>query len=251
ISHALKTRQHAQWPSTSFLTIKLDGVSSFTHLSSAPITTTFTTYLFPFHQGHFDHSISYLPPIVYRPSIHLLHWHSLALAHHLPLQFHFHFRESTMSVEVARLCKTSLLSANVGTGENEVQNGRDFYKFFFTNYPTLRVYFKGAENFTADDVQKSDRFEKQGQRILLATHILAETFANQDVFKAYVRETINRHRIYKMDPALWLAFFTVFTGYLETKTKLDDATKKAWAELGKVFNEEAQTHLKNSGLPHA
>ncbi|KAF8373593.1 hypothetical protein PRIPAC_80022 [Pristionchus pacificus] len=155
-----------------------------------------------------------------------------------------------MSVEVARLCKHSLESARVGTDEDKVQNGRDFYKFFFTNYPDLRVYFKGAEKFTADDVQKSERFEKQGQRILLAVHVLAETYANQEVFKAYVRETINRHRIYKMDPALWLAFFTVFVGYLGTKTTLDEATKNAWAEMGKVFNEEAQTHLKNSGLPH-
>ncbi|KAF8382880.1 glb-1, partial [Pristionchus pacificus] len=157
---------------------------------------------------------------------------------------------STMSVEVARLCKASMESAKVGTEEDKLQNGRDFYKFFFTNFPDLRVYFKGAEKFTADDVQKSERFEKQGQRLLLAVHILAETYANQEVFKAYVRETINRHRVYKMDPSLWLAFFTVFTMYLETKTKLDEETKKAWAEMGKVFNEEAQTHLKNSNLPH-
>ncbi|KAF8373259.1 hypothetical protein PRIPAC_79688 [Pristionchus pacificus] len=155
-----------------------------------------------------------------------------------------------MSAEVARLCKHSLESARVGTEEDKIQNGRDFYKFFFTNYPDLRVYFKGAENFTADDVQKSERFEKQGQRILLAVHVLAETYANQEVFKAYVRETINRHRQFKMDPALWLAFFTVFVGYLGTKTTLDEATKNAWAEMGRVFNEEAQMHLKNSGLPH-
>ncbi|GMR45288.1 hypothetical protein PMAYCL1PPCAC_15483 [Pristionchus mayeri] len=155
-----------------------------------------------------------------------------------------------MSVEVARLCKESLSHAMVGTEEANLQHGRDFYKYFFTNYPDLRVYFKGAEKFTAEDVQKSERFEKQGQRILLAVHVLAESYANQEVFKAYVRETINRHRIYKMDPALWLAFFTVFKGYLETKTKLDDATTKAWDEMAKVFNAEAQVHLKNSGLPH-
>lgn len=45
--------------------------------------------------------------------------------------------------------------------QNE-QNGKDFYKFFFTNYPDLRKYFKGAEHYVADDVQKSERFAKQG-----------------------------------------------------------------------------------------
>ena len=29
---------------------------------------------------------------------------------------------------------------------------------FFTNFPDLRVYFKGAEKFTAEDVQKSERW---------------------------------------------------------------------------------------------
>ncbi|GMR59117.1 hypothetical protein PMAYCL1PPCAC_29312, partial [Pristionchus mayeri] len=95
---------------------------------------------------------------------------------------------SPMSLDVARLCKSSMESARVGTEEDKLQNGRDFYKFMFTNFPDLRVYFKGAEKFTADDVQKSERFEKQGQRLLLAVHILAETYANQEVFKAYVRE---------------------------------------------------------------
>ena len=154
-----------------------------------------------------------------------------------------------MSAAVAQHVKTSLKAANLGKDEQALQDGKDFYKYFFTNFPTLRVYFKGAENFTAEDVQKSERFEKQGQRILLAVHILAETFENPSVFNAYIRETINRHRQYKMDPALWLAFFTVFTGYLGTKTTLTKDQQDAWAELGKVFNEEAQKHLKESGLP--
>lgn len=33
-----------------------------------------------------------------------------------------------------------------------------FLSSFFTNFPDLRKYFKGSENFTADDVQKSERF---------------------------------------------------------------------------------------------
>ncbi|KAE9412733.1 hypothetical protein Angca_006270, partial [Angiostrongylus cantonensis] len=79
----------------------------------------------------------------------------------------------------------------------------------FTHHPDLRRYFKGAESFTAEDVQKSERFEKQGQRILLAVYLLANTFDDEETFRAYARETVNRHRVYKMDPALWEVSFQI------------------------------------------
>uniref|UniRef100_A0A914DKM4 Globin family profile domain-containing protein n=1 Tax=Acrobeloides nanus TaxID=290746 RepID=A0A914DKM4_9BILA len=151
--------------------------------------------------------------------------------------------------EIKNLCQKSLEAAKIGTGETEVQNGIDFYKFMFGNFPDLRVYFKGAEKFTPEDVQKSDRFKKQGQRILLACHILGNTFDDEMTFKAYARETVNRHRQFKMDPPLWKAFFAVFVAFLETKTKLDEKTKKAWDDLGEVFAKECYRHLKDCGLP--
>ncbi|CAJ0956927.1 unnamed protein product, partial [Mesorhabditis belari] len=156
----------------------------------------------------------------------------------------------TVDKNDVKLIKDSLAKVMVGTGAENLQHGRDFYKYFFTNFPDLRVYFKGAEKYTAEDVQKSERFEKQGQRILLATHILANTYEDLEVFKAYARETVTRHRQFKMDPALWLAFFTVFVGYLKSKNAIDDdETEAAWHRLGKIFNEECQKHLKASGLP--
>ncbi|VDM64841.1 unnamed protein product [Angiostrongylus costaricensis] len=120
----------------------------------------------------------------------------------------------------------------------------------FTHHPDLRRYFKGAESFTAEDVQKSERFEKQGQRILLAVYLLANTFDDEETFRAYARETVNRHRVYKMDPALWGAFFTVFVNFLDSRAALTDEQKAAWKELAKVFDEECQSHLKDLGLPH-
>ncbi|VDM51812.1 unnamed protein product [Angiostrongylus costaricensis] len=105
--------------------------------------------------------------------------------------------------DVKKHVRASLKSVPVGKSPAELQNGKDFYKFFFTNYPDLRRYFKGAENFTAEDVQKSERFQNQGQRLLLAVHLLADTFDDEATFRAYARETINRHRIFKMDPVLW------------------------------------------------
>ncbi|KAF1761016.1 hypothetical protein GCK72_009269 [Caenorhabditis remanei] len=152
--------------------------------------------------------------------------------------------------EIRDLCVKSLEEKMVGTEEKNVDNGNGFYRYFFTNFPDLRVYFKGAEKYTAEDVKKSERFDKQGQRILLACHLIANVYTNEEVFKAYVRETINRHRIYKMDPALWMAFWTVFTGYLRSTGSLTDQQKAAWMELGKEFNAECQEHLKNSNLPY-
>ncbi|CAI5452078.1 unnamed protein product [Caenorhabditis angaria] len=152
--------------------------------------------------------------------------------------------------EIRDICVKTLEEKMVGTAPENIESGRGFYKYFFTNFPDLRVYFKGAEKYTAEDVQKSERFEKQGQRLLLACHLIANVYDNEEVFKAYVRETINRHRIYKMDPALWMAFFSVWTGYLEESGSLTDEQKSAWMELGKEFNSESQSHLKSLNLPH-
>ncbi|KAL6743158.1 hypothetical protein Aduo_016235 [Ancylostoma duodenale] len=152
--------------------------------------------------------------------------------------------------EVKKLVKSSLESVAIGKGPKEIQNAKDFYKYMFTHHPDLRRYFKGAESFTADDVQRSERFEKQGQRILLAVFILADTFDDEPTFRAYARETINRHRQYRMDPELWSTFFTVYVNFLASRGPLSDEQKKAWALLDEVFDEECQSHLKELGLPH-
>ncbi|PIO75713.1 globin [Teladorsagia circumcincta] len=126
--------------------------------------------------------------------------------------------------ELKKHVKKSLELVPIGAGPNEVQGAKEFYKYMFTQHPDLRKYFKGAENYTADDVQKSERFDKQGQRILLAMYILADTIDD--------------------------AFFTVYVNFLETRGKLTDEQKAAWKEMGRVFDEECQSHLKTLGLPH-
>lgn len=37
----------------------------------------------------------------------------------------------------------------------------------FTHYPNLRIHFRGAERFNAQQVQESERFRRQGQRLML------------------------------------------------------------------------------------
>ncbi|KAL7073011.1 hypothetical protein ACQ4LE_007673 [Meloidogyne hapla] len=154
-------------------------------------------------------------------------------------------------LEIKSLCIESISKLKIGTGLEEKQNGKDFYKYFFTNYPDLRVYFKGAEKFTADDVQKSERFEKQGQRILLALHLTARVYSDEMVFDSYIQETINRHRQFKLEPGLWMAFWTVWTGFLANKVGLDERHKNAWMALGQDFAKAANKHLKLLGLPTA
>ncbi|KAF8359553.1 hypothetical protein PRIPAC_94548, partial [Pristionchus pacificus] len=90
---------------------------------------------------------------------------------------------SKMSVETARLIKQSLKTIGLGGDAEKVQTGKDFFKYFFTNYPDLRVYYKGSETFTAEDVQKSDGFD--GQKLFLAVHLLAEIYDNQEVAHLY------------------------------------------------------------------
>lgn len=59
--------------------------------------------------------------------------------------------------EISDLCVKSLEGRMVGTEAQNIENGNAFYRYFFTNFPDLRVYFKGAEKYTADDVKKSER----------------------------------------------------------------------------------------------
>ncbi|ETN82814.1 globin [Necator americanus] len=168
--------------------------------------------------------------------------------------------------EVKKLVKQSLELVPIGKGPKEIQNGKDFYKYMFTHYPNLRQYFKGAESFTADDVQKSERsnkitsnktskdlflrFDKQGQRILVGVYVLADTIDDEPTFRAYSREMVNKHRPFKMEPEYWSAFFTVWVNFLASRGSLTNEQKKAWEQLGKLFDEECQSYLKALGLPH-
>ncbi|MFH4973556.1 hypothetical protein AB6A40_000265 [Gnathostoma spinigerum] len=158
---------------------------------------------------------------------------------------------NTMSRDAVRdLCIKSLKNASLGEDEKSIQDGKDFYKNMFGKHPELRTYFKGAEKFTPDDVQASERFAKQGQRILLGVHLIARVYDDPATFHAYARETVNRHRIFKMDPSLWKGFFPVLLEYLRTKTQVDKETEEAWNILGEDFGNECLKHLKNLGLPH-
>ncbi|EPB70497.1 globin [Ancylostoma ceylanicum] len=132
-------------------------------------------------------------------------------------------------------------------------HGRDFYKFFFTTHPEHRRYYKGAENFNADDVEKSERFDKLGNAILLNVHVLANTYDNvgEPVFRAFTGYVIDRHVTRGLEPVLWKEFWGYWKGFLENKgTTLSAEQKEAWDTLGKLFNEEAQAQLKKHGLPH-
>ncbi|VDO35778.1 unnamed protein product [Haemonchus placei] len=80
--------------------------------------------------------------------------------------------------------------------------------------------------------------------------IMVKSNLQEATFRAYARETINRHRQYKMTPDLWSAFFDVFVNFLQSRGKLTDEQKAAWKQVGEVFNEECQKHLKALGLPH-
>ncbi|VDL75108.1 unnamed protein product [Nippostrongylus brasiliensis] len=153
--------------------------------------------------------------------------------------------------DVKKNAVASLATVPLGKTPEKVQNGKDFYKYFFTKHPEHRKYFKGAESFTADDVQKSDRFEKLGTGLLLSVHILANTYDNEDVFRAFVRDTIDRHVSRGLDPALWKAFWGIYTAFLESRgTALSADQKAAWEQIGTMFNDEAQQQLAKHGLPH-
>uniref|UniRef100_A0AC34PYA8 Globin family profile domain-containing protein n=1 Tax=Panagrolaimus sp. JU765 TaxID=591449 RepID=A0AC34PYA8_9BILA len=150
--------------------------------------------------------------------------------------------------QVKQLCRQSL--PKVGTDPAAIQNGVDFYKFFFTNHPNLRSYFKGAEDYDAEAVQKSERFARLGTGMITSNTVMADLYDDPEVFKAYIRELVDRHRERKLAPELWGIFHSVFMSFLESKKPLTADEKAAWTQLGKDFADEANAHLIRSGLPH-
>ncbi|CAJ0591504.1 unnamed protein product [Cylicocyclus nassatus] len=153
------------------------------------------------------------------------------------------------AVDVKHNVVSSLSVAPVGEGHH----GRDFYKFFFTTHPEHRRFYKGAENFSGDDVLKSDRFDKLGDAILLFVHVLANTYDNEPVFRAFCRRVMIEHFDRNVDPALWNIFFQNFwQGYLESKgATLTADQKTAWNTLGDLFKQESQAYLAKMGRQHA
>ncbi|PIO70941.1 globin [Teladorsagia circumcincta] len=160
------------------------------------------------------------------------------------------FASSMGPEDVRKNSLAALESVALGTTPEKVQNGKDFYKYLFTEHPEVRKYFKGAESFTADDVQKSDRFAVQGMALLTSVHILADTYDNEMIFRAFVRDLMNRHKERGLDPKLWKDFWGIFEKFLENRKPLTADQKTALDTMGTRFNDEAQKQLAALGLPH-
>lgn len=67
----------------------------------------------------------------------------------------------------------------------------------------MRVYFKGAENFSRADVQGSDRFAKLGEGFLKEFHTIVNAANDEAKFKQLIVSLLSRHTDRKMDPKLW------------------------------------------------
>uniref|UniRef100_A0AC34QVA4 Globin family profile domain-containing protein n=1 Tax=Panagrolaimus sp. JU765 TaxID=591449 RepID=A0AC34QVA4_9BILA len=149
---------------------------------------------------------------------------------------------------VKQLCRQTL--PEIGIEPHQIQNGIDFYKYFYLTYPCLRGYLKDAENVSIEQIQKSSRFATLGTRLLLSNYLLVSTYENLAVFRGYIRDLVDRHEEYEINPKLWGYFHIIFVQFLETKKSLNSDEKKAWIQLGKDFSNECNEELKRRGLPH-
>ncbi|EFO27096.1 globin family protein [Loa loa] len=132
-------------------------------------------------------------------------------------------------LEMQAKCMKILNEAGrVGTDEEAIQHGKNFYKLFYV-WP--------SSGFT-------------GQKILLALRIVINTYNDPETFKAYAREMVNRHIRFKMDRTLWLAFFTVLVNSLKEHTRIDEETEKAFLQIGKEFSDECLKHTIALNLPN-
>ncbi|CAD5220504.1 unnamed protein product [Bursaphelenchus okinawaensis] len=132
----------------------------------------------------------------------------------------------------------SMDSVHLGVTQEDKQAGVDFYKHLFTTAPQVRQYFKGAESYSADDVQASERFHKLGRRLILSLHFIASNADHPETIKAYAREQAIFHHPFKMDPALWSAFLSIWLDFLTQKGSADQATKDAWNNTWPIYANE-------------
>uniref|UniRef100_A0AC35UDR0 GLOBIN domain-containing protein n=1 Tax=Rhabditophanes sp. KR3021 TaxID=114890 RepID=A0AC35UDR0_9BILA len=136
---------------------------------------------------------------------------------------------------VGELTRRTLLKFKLEDPESAAQNGKDFYTFLFTAAPDLRNFFKGAQTYTSDQIQGSERFAKQGFRLLLSQSVLSKIISDEALFTSYIRELILRHKMFKIPNDIWPAFYPLYIAFLESKMSLTADEKKAWTILGEKF----------------
>ncbi|MFH4978659.1 hypothetical protein AB6A40_005368 [Gnathostoma spinigerum] len=134
---------------------------------------------------------------------------------------------------------------------DDLQTGVEFYKHLLTARPDVRQYFKGYENASAEDVQNSDFFKKQGQVLIAAMHEMAEKSACPGQISAFAADIIDRHlkKDVHLDPKLWMEFWPVFVDFLKSRSNVSEAVAQAWIEVGTTFAAACVEHLKSVGEP--
>uniref|UniRef100_A0A0N4Z819 GLOBIN domain-containing protein n=2 Tax=Parastrongyloides trichosuri TaxID=131310 RepID=A0A0N4Z819_PARTI len=148
------------------------------------------------------------------------------------------------NADVKRLTRESIKVLRLDDEKAAIPNGIEFYKYMFQNAPHLKQFFKGAENFTPEQVETSERFAKQGLRQMIAIHVLAACYDDQPTFLAFTRELANRHVVYKVPDDVFEGFFPLWVDYLSTKGLTSEA-KAAWLQLGKTFTDEFRKQLRS------
>ncbi|GMS91362.1 hypothetical protein PENTCL1PPCAC_13537, partial [Pristionchus entomophagus] len=119
----------------------------------------------------------------------------------------------------------------------------------FNQYPPLKDHFVGAEEFMGQDPKEPTKFAKQGQRLLMAIHSIADAFDDSEVFEARVTDVVRRHWKHNVAPALWGVRIKLETTGFDSKQHLTMTFEDSWRQLGLRFNKVAQSTLQRMGLP--
>lgn len=124
---------------------------------------------------------------------------------------------------------------NMSAVPANAENGQAFYAHLFTSAPAIRAFFKGAENYSADDVKKDPRFGILGSGFI--KELGEMTALSGGDLDAKIKALVVRHteKSRGVTSDLWAAIIPIWVAFLSTKTTLDDAHKKAWDDWGKHF----------------
>jgi len=111
-------------------------------------------------------------------------------------------------------------------------NGTAFYKWMFSQAPDLRKFFVGAHEINPDDVPASERFQKQGIRLLSKMRQLVFESNNAESFDQLMTDlTMDHIRRFKVPGELYPAFGGLFEAFVEQKAGMTDEQRAVWAKL--------------------
>uniref|UniRef100_A0A915I2Z8 Globin family profile domain-containing protein n=1 Tax=Romanomermis culicivorax TaxID=13658 RepID=A0A915I2Z8_ROMCU len=127
---------------------------------------------------------------------------------------------------------TAILKAQLAKLPINPENAAAFYQHAFTVAAETRKFFKGAENLAPEDVAKTKRFSRGGQRFIFSMHMVVHLANEDDLFDFYITDVMDRHTGFGLPPDIYdIPFHNVWYSFLEQKVGMSEVERREWEKI--------------------